>query len=144
MMGTNSAYDIRTALGVFTPKLHPVDELGPGEIGMLTASIKEVADTRVGDTITDDRQADRGIPLPGFRPAIPVVFCGLFPVDADAVRGIARRPSGRASLERRQLFSLRNGDEAPLSVSVSVAASSDCYNLEIIQERLRLASSISI
>src|SRR5881398_81175 len=54
MMGTNAAYDVDRT-GVFTPKLQPVDELGPGEIGMLTASIKEVADTRVGDTITDDR-----------------------------------------------------------------------------------------
>src|SRR5690606_3166997 len=54
MMGTNSAYDV-DRVGVFTPKLTPVDELGPGEIGFLTASIKEVADTRVGDTITDDR-----------------------------------------------------------------------------------------
>src|SRR5437764_13920403 len=58
-----------------------VEELGPGEIGFLTASIKEVADTRVGDTITDDRKPVREA-LPGFRPAVPVVFCGLFPVDA--------------------------------------------------------------
>src|SRR6187455_2147024 len=55
MMGTNAAYDVERT-GVFTPKLTLVDELGPGEIGMLTASIKEVADTRVGDTITDDRK----------------------------------------------------------------------------------------
>src|SRR6476619_6476707 len=68
MMGTNAAYDVDRT-GVFTPKLTPVDELGPGEIGLLTASIKEVADTRVGDTITDDRKpVDK--PLPGFRPAI--------------------------------------------------------------------------
>jgi GTP-binding protein LepA len=80
MMGTNAVYDVDRT-GVFTPKLTPVEELGPGEIGMLTASIKEVADTRVGDTITDDRHPVEK-PLPGFRPAIPVVFCGLFPVDA--------------------------------------------------------------
>ncbi len=80
MMGTDSAYDVDRT-GVFTPKLTLVDELGPGEIGMLTASIKEVADTRVGDTITDDRKPVAEA-LPGFRPAIPVVFCGLFPVDA--------------------------------------------------------------
>ncbi len=55
MMGTNAAYDVDRT-GVFTPKLTPVDELGPGEIGAITASIKEVADTRVGDTITDDRK----------------------------------------------------------------------------------------
>src|SRR5271166_2651470 len=80
MMGTNSDDEVDRT-GVFTPKLTPVDELGPGEIGMLTASIKEVADTRVGDTITDDRKPIEQ-PLPGFRPSIPVVFCGLFPVDA--------------------------------------------------------------
>src|SRR5258707_8027075 len=80
MMGTNSAHDVDRT-GVFTPKLTPVDELGPGEIGMLTGSIKEVADTRVGDTITDDRKPVEK-PLARFRPAIPVVFCGLFPVDA--------------------------------------------------------------
>ncbi len=58
-----------------------IGELGPGEIGFLTGSIKEVADTRVGDTITDDRRPTAEM-LPGFRPAQPVVFCGLFPVDA--------------------------------------------------------------
>src|SRR6201996_6426250 len=80
MMRTDAAYDVDRT-GVFTPKLVQVDELGPGEIGMLTGSIKEVADTRVGDTITDDRRPTAE-PLPGFRPSIPVVFCGLFPVDA--------------------------------------------------------------
>ncbi|MBV8239892.1 MAG: GTP-binding protein, partial [Hyphomicrobiales bacterium] len=78
MMGTGAAYEV-DRVGVFTPKMVDVEELGPGEIGFLTASIKEVADTRVGDTITDDRKPV-AIPLPGFRPAIPVVFCGLFPV----------------------------------------------------------------
>ena len=80
MIGIDAAYEV-DRVGVFTPKLAQVDELGPGEIGMLTASIKEVADTRVGDTITDERNPIDE-PLPGFRPAIPVVFCGLFPVDA--------------------------------------------------------------
>src|SRR5215813_5728212 len=63
MMGTNASYDI-DRVGVFTPKIKEVDELGPGEIGFLTASIKEVADTRVGDTITDDRKPVSE-PLPG-------------------------------------------------------------------------------
>src|SRR4051794_39477695 len=78
MMGTSAAYDV-DRVGVFRPKLTPVDELGPGEIGYLTAAIKEVADTRVGDTITDDRKPVAEM-LPGFKPAIPVVFCGLFPI----------------------------------------------------------------
>ena len=80
MMGTGAAYDVER-VGVFTPKLTAAESLGPGEIGFLTAAIKEVADTRVGDTITDDRKPVTEM-LPGFRPAIPVVFCGLFPVDA--------------------------------------------------------------
>src|SRR3989441_9579378 len=80
MMGTGAAYDV-DQVGVFTPKIKEAEMLGPGEIGFLTASIKEVADTRVGDTITDDRKPT-ATPLPGFRPAQPVVFCGLFPVDA--------------------------------------------------------------
>ena len=81
MMGTNAAYDVER-VGFFTPKMEQVEELGPGEIGFITAAIKEVADTRVGDTITDDRKPVSKM-LPGFKPAIPVVFCGLFPADAN-------------------------------------------------------------
>jgi GTP-binding protein LepA len=80
MMGSKAAYDIEQ-VGIITPKKVAVESLGPGEIGFITASIKEVADTRVGDTITDDRKPVNE-PLAGFRPAQPVVFCGLFPVDA--------------------------------------------------------------
>ncbi len=80
MMGTDAKYGVER-VGVITPKMVNVEELGPGEIGFITASIKEVADTRVGDTITEDkRPTDKA--LPGFKPAQPVVFCGLFPVDA--------------------------------------------------------------
>ncbi|MGR3759923.1 translation elongation factor 4 [Roseobacteraceae bacterium NS-SX3] len=68
-------------IGVFRPAMQVVDELGPGEIGFLTASIKQVRDTRVGDTITNDRNGTEQA-LPGFKPAQPVVFCGLFPVDS--------------------------------------------------------------
>src|SRR4029079_18310393 len=80
MMGTNAAYEVER-VGYITPKLVNVDELTTGEIGFITASIKEVADTRVGDTITDARPPVAE-PLHGFRPAIPGVFCGLFPADA--------------------------------------------------------------
>ena len=80
MMGTGGVHAVER-VGIMTPKGVPVDQLGPGEIGFLTGSIKEVADTRVGDTITEEkRQAAEA--LPGFKPAQPVVFCGLFPVDA--------------------------------------------------------------
>ncbi len=68
-------------IGVFRPKMQDVDILGPGEIGFITASIKQVRDTRVGDTITSEKKGT-DVALPGFKPAQPVVFCGLFPVDS--------------------------------------------------------------
>ena len=131
MMGTNAAYEVDRT-GVFTPKLTPVDELGPGEIGMLTASIKEVADTRVGDTITDDRKPIEQ-PLPGFRPAIPVVFCGLFPVDA------AQFEELRAAMGRLRLNDASFSYE--METSAALGFGFRCgflglLHLEIIQERL--------
>ncbi|MDF3606987.1 translation elongation factor 4 [Paracoccus sp. DMF-8] len=81
MMQTGAIYGI-DKLAVLRPQMQDIPELGPGEIGVLTASIKQVRDTRVGDTITHERKgADE--PLPGFKPAQPVVFCGLFLVDAN-------------------------------------------------------------
>jgi GTP-binding protein LepA len=81
MMQTGALYGI-DRLAVLRPQMVDIAELGPGEIGVLTASIKQVRDTRVGDTITHERKgADEA--LPGFKPAQPVVFCGLFPVDAN-------------------------------------------------------------
>ena len=68
-------------IGVFRPKMQDVTDLGPGEIGFITASIKQVRDTRVGDTITSEKKGTE-VALPGFKPAQPVVFCGLFPVDS--------------------------------------------------------------
>jgi GTP-binding protein LepA len=80
MMGTGGVYAVER-VGVMAPKGVPVDQLGPGEIGFITGSIKQVADTRVGDTITEEKRPALAA-LPGFKPAQPVVFCGLFPVDA--------------------------------------------------------------
>jgi len=80
MMATNATYQVER-VGVFTPKQEIVDRLGPGEIGFITAAIKEVADTNVGDTITDERHGATAA-LPGFKPVQQVVFCGFFPVDA--------------------------------------------------------------
>jgi len=80
MMAPDAVYQVEQ-VGVFTPKKTPVDQLGPGEVGFLTAAIKQVADTQVGDTITDEKKGT-DTPLPGFKPAQQVVFCGLFPVDA--------------------------------------------------------------
>ena len=80
MMATDAFYQVEQ-IGVFKPKKTPVEKLGPGEVGYITAQIKQVADTKVGDTITDERKGTP-TPLPGFKPAQQVVFCGLFPVDA--------------------------------------------------------------
>ena len=79
MMATKAVYPV-DRIGVFRPNMDPVEALGPGEIGFLTASIKQVADTKVGDTITTEKKGCDE-PLPGFAPSQPVVFCGLFPVD---------------------------------------------------------------
>jgi GTP-binding protein LepA len=80
MMAADAVYQVEQ-IGVFTPKRVPVEKLGPGEVGFITAQIKQVADTKVGDTITDERKGTAQA-LPGFKPAQQVVFCGLFPVDA--------------------------------------------------------------
>ncbi|WP_347139795.1 translation elongation factor 4 [Paracoccus sp. SSK6] len=81
MMQTGAVYGI-DKLAVLTPQMVDIAELGPGEIGVFTASIKQVRDTRVGDTITHEKKG-ADVALPGFKPAQPVVFCGLFPVDAN-------------------------------------------------------------
>ena len=81
MMAKGSVHTV-DQVGVFTPRMVTVDDLGPGEMGYITAAIKTVADCNVGDTITDDR-TPAVEPLPGFKPSIPVVWCGLYPVDAD-------------------------------------------------------------
>jgi GTP-binding protein LepA len=131
MIGTGAAYEV-DRVGVFTPKMVNVDELGPGEIGFLTASIKEVADTRVGDTITDDRKPV-STPLPGFRPAIPVVFCGLFPVDAAQFEDL------RAAMGKLRLNDASFTYE--METSAALGFGFRCgflglLHLEIIQERL--------
>ena len=80
MMGTGATHQVDMT-GVFTPKRKDVAELGPGEVGFITATIKTVADAKVGDTLTDERRLAIE-PLEGFKPSVPVVFCGLFPIDA--------------------------------------------------------------
>jgi GTP-binding protein LepA len=131
MMGTDAAYEV-DRVGVFTPKMVNVEELGPGEIGFLTASIKQVADTRVGDTITDDRKPV-STALPGFRPAIPVVFCGLFPVDAAQFEDL------RAAMGKLRLNDASFTYE--METSAALGFGFRCgflglLHLEIIEERL--------
>jgi GTP-binding protein LepA len=131
MLGTGAAYDV-DRIGVFRPKMTEVEELGPGEVGFLTASLKEVADTRVGDTITDDRKPT-ATPLPGFKPVQPVVFCGLFPVDA------ADFESLRAAMGKLRLNDASFTYE--METSAALGFGFRCgflglLHLEIIQERL--------
>ena len=131
MMEAGATYEVER-MGVFTPKMVELKELGPGEIGFINASIKEVADTRVGDTITDERKpcADR---LPGFRPTQPVVFCGLFPVDAADFEDL-----------RTAVGKLRLNDASftyEMETSAALGFGFRCgflglLHLEIIQERL--------
>jgi GTP-binding protein LepA len=132
MMGTNAAYDIER-VGFFTPKMQQIEELGPGEIGFITAAIKEVADTRVGDTITDDRKPVTDM-LPGFKPAIPVVFCGLFPVDADDFETL-RAAMGKLRLNDAS-FSFEMETSAALGFGFRCGFLG-LLHLEIIQERLQ-------
>jgi len=119
-------------VGCFRPKIEQLSELGPGEIGFITAQIKEVAETRVGDTITDAKKpADT--PLPGFKTVQPVVFCGLFPVDANDFEKL-----------RDSLYKLRLNDASFSFETESSAALGFGFrcgflgllHLEIIQERL--------
>ena len=131
MMAASSSHVIET-VGVFTPKLKNTDQLGPGEVGFFTAGIKEVADTHVGDTITEDRRPV-AVPLPGFKPSIPVVFCGLFPIDA------ADFPRLRESLTRLRLNDSSFHFEPETSAALGFGFRCGflgLLHLEIIQERL--------
>ncbi|MBT8473011.1 MAG: elongation factor 4 [Marinicaulis sp.] len=131
MMGANAVYGV-DQVGVSTPKKTPVAELGPGEIGYLTASIKEVADTKVGDTITDDK-APCAEALPGFKPSVPVVFCGIFPVDANDFEDL-REAMGKLRLNDASF-------EFEMETSAALGFGFRCgflglLHLEIIRERL--------
>ncbi len=131
MLGTNASYEVER-IGYMTPKMVNVDQLGPGEIGFITAAIKEVADTRVGDTITDDKKPVTE-PLPGFRPAIPVVFCGLFPVDAADFETL-RAAMGKLRLNDAS-FTFEMETSAALGFGFRCGFLG-LLHLEIIQERL--------
>jgi GTP-binding protein LepA len=131
MMATGANYQL-DRVGVFKPKITEVDELGPGEIGFLTASIKEVADAAVGDTITEERR-QTATALTGFKPAQPVVFCGLFPVDAANFEDL-RAAMGRLRLNDAS-FSYEMETSAALGFGFRCGFLG-LLHLEIIQERL--------
>ncbi|MBL4785480.1 MAG: elongation factor 4 [Cohaesibacteraceae bacterium] len=131
MVGTDASYVI-DRMGVITPKLIDVDQLGPGEIGYFTASIKQVADTRVGDTITEDKNRCTEV-LAGFKPAQPVVFCGLFPIDAADFDDL-RSAMGKLRLNDAS-FSYEMESSAALGFGFRCGFLG-LLHLEIIQERL--------
>ncbi|QQR38816.1 translation elongation factor 4 [Devosia rhizoryzae] len=131
MMASGAVYEL-DRVAVQTPKLIEVQALTPGELGVFTASIKEVADTNVGDTITDDRKPTAEA-LPGFRPAQPVVFCGLFPVDASDFDEL-RAAMGKLRLNDAS-FSFEMETSAALGFGFRCGFLG-LLHLEIIQERL--------
>jgi len=131
LMSTDADYQVER-VGVFRPKQEMIDALGPGEVGFFTAAMKEVADTRVGDTVTDARKPTAEA-LPGFKPAQPVVFCGLFPVDA-ADFGDLREAMGKLRLNDAS-FSFEMETSAALGLGFRCGFLG-LLHLEIISERL--------
>jgi GTP-binding protein LepA len=131
MMSNNAAHLVEQ-VGVFTPKMIPTGDLGPGEMGYITAAIKTVADCNVGDTLTDDR-SPAAEALAGFKPSVPVVWCGLFPVDADDFEKL------RESLGKLRLNDASFHYEAETSAALGFGYRCGflgLLHLEIIQERL--------
>ena len=131
MLSTGAAHEV-DRVGIFTPKGLVVDSLGPGEMGFITSGIKAVADCKIGDTITEDkRPTDK--PLPGFQPTVPVVFCGLFPVDASDFEAL-RDAMGKLALNDSSFH-------AEMETSAALGFGFRCgflglLHLEIVQERL--------
>ncbi len=131
MIATNSVYPV-DQVGIFTPKINRVDALTPGEVGYFTANIKQVSDCQVGDTVTDDKNPCAE-PLKGFKPSVPVVFCGLFPTDA------ANFDELRESLSRLRLNDASFHFEPESSAALGFGFRCGflgLLHLEIIQERL--------
>lgn len=131
MMQTNAVYGIEK-LAVLKPQMVDIAELGPGEIGIFTAQIKQVRDTRVGDTVTHERKGTTE-PLPGFKPAQPVVFCGLFPVDAAQFEDL------REAIEKLSLNDASFSTE--METSAALGFGFRCgflglLHLEVIRDRL--------
>ena len=139
MMGTGGTYTLEQ-VGIFRPKRENVPSLTPGEIGFFTASIKEVADTRVGDTVTEERRPCAQA-LTGFKPSQPVVFCGLFPVDASEFEDL-REAMGKLRLNDASF-------EFEMETSAALGFGFRCgflglLHLEIIRERLEREFNIEL
>jgi GTP-binding protein LepA len=131
LMSSGATYQIER-VGIFRPKQEMLAELGPGEVGFFTAAIKQVADTRVGDTVTDEKRPTAQA-LPGFKPAQPVVFCGLFPADAAQFEDL-REAMARLRLNDAS-FSYETESSAALGFGFRCGFLG-LLHLEIITERL--------
>ncbi len=139
MMQANAVYNV-DQVGVMTPKAVEVDSLGPGEIGFLTASIKQVADTAVGDTITEDKRETKTA-LAGFKSAQPVVFCGFFPVDSSEFEDL-RDAMGKLRLNDAS-FSFEMETSAALGFGFRCGFLG-LLHLEIIRERIEREFGIEL
>ncbi|GAK45345.1 GTP-binding protein LepA [Tepidicaulis marinus] len=139
MMQAGASYTV-DQVGIFRPKKENVKELSAGEIGFFTASIKEVADTAVGDTVTDEKRPCEK-PLPGFKPAQPVVFCGLFPIDSSQFEDL-----------REAIGKLRLNDASfhyEMETSAALGFGFRCgflglLHLEIVRERIEREFNIEL
>jgi GTP-binding protein LepA len=139
MMQTGARYGV-DRLGVFRPAMQDVQDLGPGEIGFLTASIKQVRDTKVGDTITHEKKGAT-TPLPGFKPSQPVVFCGLFPVDSSEFEDL------RDAIEKLALNDASFSHE--METSAALGFGFRCgflglLHLEVIRDRIEREYNIEL
>ncbi|MFI4987472.1 MAG: translation elongation factor 4 [Alphaproteobacteria bacterium] len=132
MWATGAVHEVER-VGIFTPKMESLAELAPGEVGFITAAIKSVADCRIGDTLTEDKRPCAE-PLPGFKPSVPVVFCGLFPLDSADFEQL------RDSLAKLRLNDASFHYEPETSAALGFGFRCGFLGLlhmEIIEERLR-------
>jgi GTP-binding protein LepA len=139
MMATGKEFEV-TEVGVFTPKAVPVDELSVGDVGYLTASIKNVSDTRVGDTITNAKNG-ASEPLPGYRKLNPMVYCGMYPIDSAKFNDL------REALEKLQLNDSALQFEPETSQALGFGFRCGFLGLlhmEIIQERIEREFNIDL
>ena len=139
MMSNGTLHSI-DRIGVFKPQMENVDCLYPGEIGFITASIKQVRDTRVGDTITHDKRGT-DTALPGFKPSQPVVFCGLFPVDSSQFEDL------RDAIEKLALNDASFSSE--METSAALGFGFRCgflglLHLEVIRDRIEREYDIDL
>ena len=131
MMASGATHTIER-VGIFGPKPETVDMLGPGEVGFINAGVKTVSDAKVGDTITEEKRMCEE-PLPGFKPSVPVVFCGLFPIDANDFSDL------REALEKLSLNDSSFSFEAETSAALGFGFRCGFLGLlhmEVIRERL--------